>query len=246
MTPEERQMLAGLFERVASTAATPRDPQAEAYIAEAVRAAPHAPYVLSQTVLVQQQALENASRRIAELEAQAKAAPQEETSFLGSLGKSLFGGGQPAPPPRPSYDTGAASRPYAPDPSYYQRQPAYAPPPPPQGGPWSAPQAAAPAGGGFMQSALTTAAGVAGGLVLAHSLGGLFGGNSGGYGLGSGFGSGGLGGGEVVNNYYEAAPDSAGQHGEGASLDQDPGQDDVQDAGYDSGGGFDDGGSYDT
>src|SRR6202011_4775717 len=69
MTPEERQMLAGLFERVASTAATPRDPQAEAFIDDAVRANPHAPYVLAQTVLVQQQALENASRRLAELEA---------------------------------------------------------------------------------------------------------------------------------------------------------------------------------
>jgi hypothetical protein len=244
MTPEERQMLAGLFERVGSTAATPRDPQAEAYIAEAVRAAPHAPYVLAQTVLVQQQALENASRRLAELEAQAKAAPQEETSFLGSLGKSLFGGGQSAPTsaPRPNYDAGASSR-YAPDPNY-QRQPAYAPPPP-QAGPWGAPQAAAPAGGGFMQSALTTAAGVAGGLVLAHSLGGLFGGNSGGFGLGSGLGSG-LGGGEVVNNYYENAPDPAGQHAEDVLQDQDQDQDDAQDASYDSGGGSDDGGSYDN
>ena len=73
MTPEERQMLAGLFERVGSTAATPRDPQAEDFINDAVRAQPHAPYVLAQTVLVQQQALENASRRLAELEAQAKA-----------------------------------------------------------------------------------------------------------------------------------------------------------------------------
>ena len=56
MTPEERQMLAGLFERVASTAATPREPEAEAFINDAVRAQPHAPYVLAQTVLVQQQA----------------------------------------------------------------------------------------------------------------------------------------------------------------------------------------------
>jgi hypothetical protein len=79
MTPEERQMLASLFERVGSTASTPRDPQAETFIADAVRALPFAPYVLAQTVLVQQQALENASRRLAELEAQAKAAPQEET-----------------------------------------------------------------------------------------------------------------------------------------------------------------------
>jgi uncharacterized protein len=61
MTNEERQMLAGLFERIGSTAPNPRDAQAEAFIDDAVRAQPHAPYVLAQTVLVQQQALENAS-----------------------------------------------------------------------------------------------------------------------------------------------------------------------------------------
>jgi hypothetical protein len=244
MTPEERQMLAGLFERVGSTAATPRDPQAEDFINDAVRAQPHAPYVLAQTVLVQQQALENASRRLAELEAQAKAAPQEETSFLGSLGKSLFGGGQPAPAPAPrnNYDASAYARQSAPD-QNYQRAPAYAPPPPAngqpqQGGPWGAPQQQAPSGGGFMQSALTTAAGVAGGVVLAHSLGSLFGGHS-----GSGFG--GFGGGEeVVNNYYEAAPDAAGQHAQDVLQDQDQDQDIDQDAGYDSSG--DDSGSSDT
>jgi hypothetical protein len=239
MTPEERQMLAGLFERVGSTASTPRDPQAETFIADAVRSLPYAPYVLAQTVLVQQQALENASRRLAEFEAQAKAAPQEETSFLGNLGKSLFGGGQSAPAaaPRPNYDASA-----------YQRQPGYAPPPQPgyapppqQGGPWGAPQAAAPAGGGFMQSALTTAAGVAGGVVLAHSLGNLFGGGQSGLG---GIG-GGLGGREVVNNFYESGPDAAGQHAEDVLQDQDQDQDDAQDA-YDNSGGSDDSGNYDT
>ena len=212
MTPEERQMLAGLFERVGSTASTPRDPQAETFIADAVRALPYAPYVLAQTVLVQQQALENASRRLAELEAQAKAAPQEETSFLGSIGKSLFGGGQsaPPPPPRSNYDASA-----------YQRQPTYAPPATQQQ-PAYAPRRrsrsmgraagrGAAAGGGFMQSALTTAAGVAGGVVLAHSLGSLFGGHSGSASAAWRR----LGGGEVVNNYYEAAPDAAGQHAAG-------------------------------
>jgi len=38
MTPQERQMLADLFERVGSTATAPRDPEAEAFINEAVRA----------------------------------------------------------------------------------------------------------------------------------------------------------------------------------------------------------------
>jgi hypothetical protein len=242
MTPEERQMLAGLFDRVNSTVGTPRDPQAEAFIADAVRAAPHAPYVLAQTVLVQQQALENASRRLAELEEQAKTPPQEETSFLGSIGKSLFGGAPSAPPPRPNYDAGAYSRQYAPDPGYQRQPPAAAPV---QAGPWGGQPQAAPAGGGFMQSALTTAAGVAGGMVLAHSLGNLFGGHSGGLGA-IGQGLGGAGGGEVVNNFYESKPDAAGDHALDASQDHDQVLDTAQDD-YDGGdGGGGDDGVYDT
>jgi uncharacterized protein len=231
MTPEERQMLASLFERVGSTAANPRDAQAEAFIDEAVRAQPHASYVLAQTVLVQQQALENASHRLAELEAQLKeqAAPQQETSFLGNLGRSMFGGGQPAPTPAPrsNYDANASTRQPA-----YPTQPGYAPPPPPAG-PWGAQQQAAPSGGGFMQSALTTAAGVAGGALLAHSLGSLFGGQ---------FGAGSREGGETINNYYETAPDAAGQHAQDVLQDQDQDQDDAQDASDDNSG--DDDGSY--
>ena len=237
MTPVEQQMLTGLFDRVASTAATTRDPEAEAFIASAVQAQPHAPYVLSQTVLVQQQALENAARRVQELEAQVKAqAPHEETSFLGNLGKSLFGGGAPAAaPPRGNYDASA----YARQPGQ-AASPAYAPQPGPWGG---APQAAA--GGSFLQSALTTATGVAGGMVLANALGGLFGGHS--MGLFGGGVNPGVGG-ETVNNFYETAPDAAGRHAQDVLQDQDQDQDaaqDAQDAGnFDSGGG--DGGGSDT
>ena len=162
-------------------------------------------------------------------------APHEETSFLGNLGKSLFGAGASAPaaaPQRPNYDASAYVRQPAPGVS-----PAYAPQPGPWGG---APQT--PAGGGFLQSALTTATGVAGGMVLANALGGLFGGHSAalfGGGVNSGFG-----GRETVNNFYETAPDAAGQHAQDVLQDQDQDQDDAQDAGYDSGSGDD--GSYDT
>ena len=131
MTPEERQMLGGLFQRVNSAAATQRDPEAESFISNAVRAAPHAPYVLAQTVLVQQQALEAAANRISELEATVQQGPdqsQEQGSFLGNLGKTIFGGGPSSPPPRPDSD-----------PQSYQRAPTATPsrgyaPPPPQGG----------------------------------------------------------------------------------------------------------------
>ena len=123
MTPEERQMLADLFERIRGSAANPRDPQAEAFINDAVRAVPFAPYVLAQTVLVQQHALEGAAQRIAELEAQARSAaqqPAQETSFLGSIGRTIFGGPSAPPPPQPQ-----APRGY--DASAYQRAPGPAP-----------------------------------------------------------------------------------------------------------------------
>src|SRR5271165_3742102 len=216
MTPEERQMLGGLFDRISASGSTPRDPQAEAFINDAVRSAPYSPYVLAQTVLVQQHALEAAAHRIAELEAVAQHAaeqPQEQGSFLGNLGKSIFGGGAPSAPPRPTYDASAYRRgpqqappasPYAPQPPQPQ---AYAPP---QAGPWGGGAPAQPSGGGFLQNAASTAAGVAGGVVLGNMLGGLFGGHQGGGGLfgGAGFGGGGLpgGGSETINNFFETAP----------------------------------------
>ena len=230
MTPEERQMLGGLFQRVNAAAATPRDAEAESFINDAVRAAPHAPYVLSQTVLVQQQALEAAANRISQLEAAAQQSAeqsQEHGSFLGNLGKSIFGGA-PSAPPRPDPDPQAYQRAPAPPPprGYAPTQPpGYAPaqsqgyPPPPQGyppqpGPWGQPQPSS--GGGFLQNAASTATGVAGGVVLGNLLGGLFGGHGGG-GLfgGGGVGGAGLGGAGLsgnpsevteINNFYDRAP----------------------------------------
>ena len=266
MTPEERQMLADLFDRVKPAGATPRDADAEAFINDAVRAAPFAPYVLSQTVLVQQRALEAAAHRIAELEAatrQGAEQSQEHGSFLGNLGKTIFGGGAPAAPPRPSYDASA-----------YQRGPAPAPPAaraiplrrrrpglsrlrrsPVHGASPSLP------GGGFLQNAASTAAGVAGGVALGNLLGGLFGGHAGG-GLfgGGGVGGAGLFGGGVpgggnptevteINNFYEDRPD----RGSDANFQgSDPNAPGVQDASFDDpnfdssdGSSFDDGGGYD-
>ena len=97
-------MLSGLFQRVNAAAATKRDAEAGyLFIHGAVRAAPHSPYVLAQTVLVQQQALEAAANCISELEAAARKAPEqteEQGGFLGNLGKSIFGPGPSSPPPR--------------------------------------------------------------------------------------------------------------------------------------------------
>jgi hypothetical protein len=256
MTPEEREMLGGLFQRVNAAAPAQRDPEAESFINDGVRAAPHAPYVLAQTVLVQQQALGAAANRIAELEAAGQGAQQSEEhgSFLGNLGKTIFGGGPSAPPP-PGYDQQAYQRPPSP----------YAPQPPqgypPQPGPWGAP--AQQQGGGFLQNAASTAAGVAGGVALGNLLGGLFGGHSGGslFGGGgasaAGLGGAGLSGNptEVINNYYDGAKGDGAANADFQGFD--PGAPGVQDANFDqlddssfdnsdgssfddSGGGFDD------
>ncbi len=180
MTPDERQMLVGLFERARAAANNPRDPEAEALINDAVRQVPASPYLLAQTVLVQEQGLNAAQQQIqaltaklqaaqASAQASAQAAP---TSFLGSLGKSLFGGPEPAPAPRPL--SGGAP---------YQAGPQASVPP---SGPWSNPPQSqtgtmqAPSqGSSFLKSAFTTAAGVAGGMMLADSMRGLFSGHSG-------------------------------------------------------------------
>ena len=235
MTPEERQMLSGLFDRVRNASNGPKDTEAEGFINDAMRSAPSAGYVLAQTVLVQQQALEAAAKRIQELDAQTKnAAPHEEGSFLGNLGKSLFGSGQPSAPQR-AYERPAAPQPGygGPQPGYGAQQPGYAPQQP--ASPWS--QAAAPMapgrGGGFLSGALQTATGVAGGVMLGNALGGLLGGHGGGLFGGGGFG-GGMGG-ETVNNYYQDNP--ADQHAQDVLQDQDQDQDDQQDAFDNSGGG---------
>jgi uncharacterized protein len=204
---------------------------------------PFAPYVLAQTVLVQQQGLEAAARRISELEAAARqgAEPQEQGSFLGNLGKSLFGGGPPSAPTRPGYDPSASQRGAAPMPGQ-----AYAPPPPPPqanaapppSGPWGAP---APAGGGFLHNAMSTAAGVAGGVAIGNLLGGLFGGHG-----GNPFGGGGFsganfpGGGETINNLYEVAPDRRDAAQFDPTQPQNASYDDASytdDSSYDDGGG---------
>ena len=243
MTPDERQMISGLFDRIRGAANGPKDAEAEAFINEQMRQAPNAAYVMAQTVLVQQQAVEAAAKRIEQLEAQVKAGaqPQESGGFLGNLGRSIFGSSpQQSPPPRNGYDPRQYER--QPDPGYGQR-PSYAPPPP-QGGPWGGQmQPQAPQGGGFLQGAMQTAAGVAGGVLLGNAIGGLFGGGHGGGmfgGASSAFAAPRETVNETVNNYYESDP--AGQHAQDVLQDQDQDQDYAQDN-YDdsgSGGGSDD------
>lgn len=68
MSPEERQLLTALFDRVRTAAATPRDSDAEALIDQATREQPSATYYLAQAVIVQEKGLEAAANHIKELE----------------------------------------------------------------------------------------------------------------------------------------------------------------------------------
>lgn len=239
MSPEERQLLAGLFDRVRGAAHNPRDKEAEALIAEETKAQPYAPYLLAQTVIVQDQALRAANERLQELEGKVhdleqQASQQQRGGFLGGLG-ALFGGGAPQQPMRPRSPVPPPGTPWQQQPppgAGWQQQPGYGQPYPqaPQG-PWGGQQAAPGGGGGFLKGALGTAAGVAGGVLLADSIRGLFSGHGNtGLGIGEGFADAGAGqGGDTfITNYY--GDDAQGQ---GVPFDagQDPG---IQEADYDS------------
>jgi uncharacterized protein len=71
MQAEERDLISGLFERLKPFDAQPRDPEVERLIANYVVRQPSSAYLLTQTVLVQEQALKAAQARIAELEGKA-------------------------------------------------------------------------------------------------------------------------------------------------------------------------------
>jgi hypothetical protein len=209
MTPEERTLISTLFDRLNSAAAQPKDPQADEYIGTKVSQQPSAPYLLVQSTLVMQQALTAAQTRIADLEKQLSAArrPGEESSgsFLSGVANLLGVGQSPAQPPR---------GPQTPPPLPSQSAPLskLSPPPLPETG-------RGPAGGSFLQSALSTAAGVAGGALLFQGIQNLLGHNPGQFGGLVGPSGGTIGGSEpvvaenteVVNNVFETnQPSSAG------------------------------------
>lgn len=218
MSPEETQLLTALFERVKTASNTPRDPDAEALIAQAVREQPAATYYLAQAVIVQEKGLEAAAAHIKQLEErvhqlEAGNTDQHQTAQGGFL-SSIFGSSQqqapaPSPAPTPVYRNdmaGQTSGPWgrAPSPQQYAPQQSA-----PQQQPYGTQQSFAPSGGSsFLHGALGTAAGVAGGMLLANSLSGIFsGGHMSALGLGSPLGGGAAGNAPIEetvinNNYY--------------------------------------------
>lgn len=250
MTPEEQNLITGLFDRLRQADTGPKDPGAEQLIHTKTAELPAAPYLMAQAVLVQEHALANAQARIADLERQVAAggqASQQGGSFLSGVAH-LFGSGKPSqatPPPVP---------PQAP--SEPQARPASAPPPitvVPQAPPYpSTVQMAPSSGGSFLQSAMATAAGVAGGSLLFQGIENLIGHNAGPFGpamaeRGGFFGQPTGGPTEVVeNNYYMGGEPGKTQEDQLASdpnadqnqfADYDPSQDTDSDSDFDDGGG---------
>jgi hypothetical protein len=187
MTPDERQLINGLFDRMRGIGAVEKDRDAEALITQAVRQMPDSPYMLVQSVLVQEHALQQADQRIRELEervqeleAQATQSRPPQSSGGGSFLGGLFGGSPRSAPP--SAPMARGSVPVTGAPSYGSQPYQSGPPvgaPGPAGSPWGQQGRPGPGGGGgFLQSAMSTAAGVAGGMLLANSISSMLGGHS--------------------------------------------------------------------
>jgi hypothetical protein len=199
MTAQEEQMLQALTERVNNTQLSEKDPEAEQFLQKTLGRNPDALYILAQTVLVQQYALDQAQKQLSDARGQLdqlrqqQQQPKTATSFLGNL----LGHNEPsAPPPPPS--------PYA--------QPPFTPVPTSVPPAYGAPQFSAPQSSGFLGTAMKTAAGVAAGALAFEGIESLMHGFGHSAGSGSGFGS--FGGfsepnrpEEIINNYYgDASP----------------------------------------
>jgi hypothetical protein len=233
MNSEERRMIADLFERMRSYGPVEKEDEAERMIREEVRRMPDAPYMLVQSVLVQEMALRRADERIreledrvGELESGGGRAAQGGGSFLGGL----FGGGSRGP------DSDARERPRASSVPSVGRPPMGAPEHREDWRSGGVPQMRRGGGGGFLQSAMATAAGVAGGVLLADSIRGLLGDDKAGTAA-------------AGDSAKEASTQEASQPAEQQEPQyQDPANNDpgVEDAGYDGGDwGGGDGGSFD-
>ncbi len=235
MTQQEQQLLDGLIQRVNSTQLQSKDSDAERMLVNALGPNPDALYILCQTVLVQQFAMENSQNEIATLRTQMQQmqqAPPANNDTHGSFLGNLFGLKKDAAPAAPAgapgyapvHDPGSqygAGQPQG-YPQYgsaqpqgyppYGGQPGY--PPPPgygYGGGYAPPMGGGGGmfggGGGFLAGAAQTAAGVVAGEVAFRAIEGMFSGGHDGHGF--------SGQPEVVNNYYE---DNNSRSGDGSSF----------------------------
>ena len=198
MTPQEQQLLQGLVDRVNQTVLSEKDPDAEQFIQQSLSRNPDGLYILAQTVLVQQYALEQAKKQLDEAKQQAQqqaAQPKHATSFLGNLlGMNDEPERAAAPPPPPPPVQYAPVQTYAPQQGMRLSRGMCS-----RGirrSLWVAVCLAAGGmsqGGGFLQSAMRTATGVAAGALAFEGIESLMHG----FGQHAGYGSGfeGMGGG---------------------------------------------------
>jgi hypothetical protein len=171
MNEQEREVISDIFRRLEQVANQPRDPEAERFIAEKLRQQPYAPYVMAQAVYVQEQALANLQAENEQLRAELDQASRQPQH--GGFLSGIFGGGAPRPP-GPAYNAPPARRasPWGGPQSHAMPQQPYGTP-----GPWGGAMQAR-GGGGFLQTALSTAAGVAGGMMIANALSSAFSGEN--------------------------------------------------------------------
>ena len=187
MNTEEQTLIDGLFGRLkqAEDPSQPRDAQAQACIEEHVRQQPAAPYYMAQAILVQEAAIKRLDEQNKQLEAELKQARAQAEAARAGSAPSNGGGGFL------SSIFGSSGRNAAP--TVQPQRPAAAPVA--SGGGWREPSApgfsqpqaqqpafgAAPARSGassFLGGAMQTAAGVAGGVLLAQGISSLFNHNS--------------------------------------------------------------------
>ena len=176
MNSEEQTLIDGLFSRLqqAETDSAPRDAQAEARIKEHMARQPAVGYFMTESILVQEHALQSLdaqnkqqAQQIQQLqdELQRAKATQAAPASGGGFLSSIFGGGSREPQPAPSNSGGGWREPARPSFNQPAPQQNYQPPQAP---------VAAPAGSGFLGGAMKTAAGVAGGVLLAEGISSLF------------------------------------------------------------------------
>ncbi len=181
MTPQERQLIDDLFDRLSKLESAPRDPNAAAAIAQGLRSAPNAVYALVQTALLQDEALKRADSHIQQLEAELGSGQNQSGGFLDSMRETIFGQSQPRGsvpnvrppdlPSRPTWNSGQVLQ-QSQRPEQYNQAP-YGQPQPPYG----AQQAPIGGGGSFLGTAAAAAAGMVGGSLLLGSIRSMMGGS---------------------------------------------------------------------
>lgn len=248
MTNEERDVIENFFSRLSNpqasggqTAVAPIDQQANSLIAQECQKNPQAQYRMTQLAIVQEAGLVQAQNQIRQLQMQVQQLQQQVQSLQQSKGgffSNLFGGNRsnrPTTPP-PGYGAGGAqyqaqNLPYGMRPSTFR------------------------GGSGFLGSALSTATGVAGGVLAANALTSMFSGHHGAMGgmdpSSAGFPGADSGGSFLGGSAAGAGADPGTSTGgvsdpfDGSGEDVDSGFD-VDDGDDDwGGGGFDDGGGFD-